>query len=185
MKKIAVISLCLAVLSLCSCGKTAPKTDAEASTTEAVEQATSSVFVEDDGVFKFTKADLPKGWTAQELYGTSTYLQAVYGEDENAPMVTVSVEYTKDKFGADKASTLATLVAEREKTDNAEEVKIGGLDFYMLHYGKSPLTYELFGQTKELVNDNYTFVKIQFTNVKDAKQFETLKGVLDVLDFQA
>ena len=191
MKKILIPVLCLVLALLCSCGKApAPAvetTDAAAaeSTTEAQEPVSW-----DDGDFGYLKGDLPEGWTINDVFSTSTYLEANYGDGENAPRITVSVMTHNDELGADKTKTLADKVHERE-SDNATDVqklKIGGLDFYSLSYN-SLLTegkrcYVFYGQTVPDKTKAYKFVEIQIDNLNDAKQYEALKGVLNALEFK-
>lgn len=192
MKKICIPVLCLLLALLCGCGKTpAPTgetTDVSAagdSTTNAKESVTW-----DDGDFLFLKGDLPKGWTVNDTFSTSTYLQADYGEGETAPRLTVSVMTYDDDMGAEKTKLLAQKVHERE-SDSATDVqtiKIGGLDFYSLSYNslltKGTRCYVFYGQTAPDKNKEYKFVEIQLDNVKDAKQYDTLKAVLDQLSFK-
>lgn len=192
MKKLIIPVLCLLLALLCACGKTpapaAETTDAAGAenTSDAAESVTW-----DDGNFRYLKGDdLGEGWTINDTFSTSTYLQADHGEGETAPRLTVSVMTYDDEMGADKAQLLADKVHERE-SDNATDVqklKIGGLDFYSLSYN-SLLTektrcYVFYGQTAPDKTKAYKFVEIQIDNVKDAKEYESLKGVLDALEFK-
>jgi hypothetical protein len=193
MKKIFIPVLCLLLALLCACGKspapTAETTDVSAE--ESSKSAATESVTWDDGDFRFLKGDkLPEGWTVNDTFSTSTYLQAEYGEGESAPRLTVSVMTYNDEMGADKAKLLADKVFDREK-DNAtavETLKIGGLDFYSLSYN-SLLTektrcHVFYGQTVPAKNKEYKFIEIQLDNVKDDKQYDALKGVLDTLSFK-
>ena len=194
MKKIFIPVLCLLLVLLCACGKApapgADTTDASAAAGESTSEAKESV-TWDDGNFLYLKGDdLPEGWTINDTFSTSTYLQADYGEGESAPRFTVSVMTYNDEMGADKAKLLADKVFDREK-DNAtavETLKIGGLDFYSLSYNslltKDLRCYVFYGQTAPAKNKEYKFVEIQMDNIKDAKQYDELKGVLDQLSFK-
>ena len=194
MKKVFIPVLCLLLVLLCACGKSpAPASEtkgAAGSDAESTAAAEESV-TWDDGNFRYLKGDdLPEGWTINETFSTSTYLQADHGEGENAPRLTVSVMTYDDEMGAEKSKLLAEKVHERE-AENATDVtqlKIGGLDFYSMSYN-SLLTektrcYVFYGQTAPDKNKEYKFVEIQLDNVKDAKEYESLKGVLDQLSFK-
>lgn len=193
MKKVLIPVLCLLLALLCGCGKTpAPAAETtDASAGESTSAAEESV-TWDDGDFRYLKEDaLPEGWTINETFSTSTYLCADYGEGENAPRLTVSVMSYDDDMGADKAKTLASKVYEREGegATKVETIKIGGLDFYSLSYNslltKDTRCYVFFGQTApDSKTKAYNFVEIQLDNVKDAKQYDALKGVLDALSFK-
>ena len=65
--------------------------------------------------FQYAKKSLPDGWKVLDQYGTSTYLEAVYGEGENAPTLSVSVLQYDDSHGYGKAQALA----EAKKTAQA------------------------------------------------------------------
>lgn len=191
MKKTCLIALCPLLVLLAGCGKTPIKSDeSHSSVAPQTETTTEEPVSWDDGDFRFFKGDLPKGWVEQEYYGTSTYLEALYGEGENAPKLTVSVMTYDDSMGAAKSRLLADAVYEREKKTASEvtQGKIGGLDFYQLSYDslvtKGTRCYVFYGQTVPDKNKAYKFVEIQIDNVKDAKQYETLKSVLDVLTFK-
>lgn len=193
MKKILIPVLGLLLAVLCACGKTpAPDTDATDASTAAESTTEAEEVTWDTGDFQFVKSDLPEGWTVNKQFSTSTYLEANLGEGETAPRLTVSVMTYDDQMGASKSKTLADKVYERE-SDNAtkvEQIKIGGLDFYTMSYD-SKMTedskmrcYVFFGQTVPDKNKEYKFVEIQLDNVKDEKQYESLKGVLDTLSFK-
>ena len=191
MKKISLIALCLLIAVLAGCGKTVAPDETQSTAAESqTESTTAEPITWDHGDFKFVKGDLPKGWTEQEYYGTTTYLEALYGEGENAPKLTVSVLTYDDVMGAEKTRLLADAVKERESKTASEitKGKIGGLDFYQLSYDslttKGTRCYVFFGQTVPDENKEYNFVEIQIDHVKDAKQYETLKSVLDVLEFK-
>ena len=185
MKKILAITLCLAMLALTACGQKQPQKEMT-SATEVQTEATTL----DDGKFDFQSKDLPKGWTIEKDYCTSTYLEALYGKGEDAPRLTVSVFTYDDGAGETKAKELAGLVHDREKESAADvkEEKIGGMDFYGLSYDslmtEGKTCYIYFGQTKPDAKGVYKFVEIQLDRVTDAKQFETLKAALDTLDFK-
>ncbi len=192
MKKIFIPALCLLLVLLCACGKTpAPAADtSDASAAEESASAAEESVTWDESGFGHLKGDLPKGWTINDALSTSTYLDARYGEDENAPRLTVSIMTYADEMGADKTKLLADKVHERE-ADNAtdvQELKIGGLDFYSLSYNslltKGLRCYVFYGQTVPDKNKEYKFVEIQIDNLKDAKQYDALKGVLDSLAFK-
>lgn len=194
MKKLLIPVLCLLLVLLCACGKT-PAAPAETTDVSAAEESASAKtepVTWDTGDFKYVKGDLPKGWTVNKDFSTSTYLEAYFGEGENAPRLTVSTMTYNDEMGANKTKMLAEKVYERE-SDNAtkvETVKIGGLDFYSLSYNSllkenSKLRcYVFYGQTAPDKNKEYNFVEIQLDNIKDAKQYEEIKGVLDTLLFK-
>ncbi len=192
MKKIFIPVLCLLLVLLCACGKT-PAPAAETTDASAAGEGTSAVkesVTWDDGSFQYLKGDLPEGWTISDAFSTSTYLEAHYGEGETAPRFTVSVMTYDDEMGAEKTKLLAEKVHERE-SDNASDVetsKIGGLEFYHMSYN-SLLTekmrcYVFYGQTAPDKNKEYKFVEIQLDNIKDAKQYDSLKGVLNSLEFK-
>ena len=44
--------------------------------------------------------------------------------------------------------------------------------------------YVFFGQTVPDKNKEYKFVEIQLDNIKDEKQYESVKNVLDALSFK-
>ena len=193
MKKIFIPVLCLLLALLCACGKTpAPVTDtSDASAADESNSAAESV-TWDTGDFRYVKQSLPDGWTVNDIYSTSTYLEANYGEGEDAPRLTVSVMTYDDELGADKTKLLAQKVYERE-SDNAtkvQTVKIGGLDFYTLSYNSllkensKMRCYVFYGQTVPDKDKNYYFVEIQLDNIQDAKQYDALKGALDTLSFK-
>ena len=191
MKRISWIALCLVLALLAGCGKNAaPGDGAQSTATETQTETTQPIIAWDDGDFRYLKGELPKGWTEQKDYGTSTYIEAVYGEEENAPRLTVSVITYDDSMGAEKTRLLADAVKEREGKTASEitKGKIGGLDFYQLNYAslktEGKRCYVYFGQTVPDKNKEYKFVEIQLDNVKDAKQYESLKSVLDVLEFK-
>ena len=197
MKKILIPALCLLLALLCACGKTpAPATEDTSDASDvsaAADESTTAAAQEPvtfDNTFDFLKGDLPKGWTRNDALSTSTYLEATYGEGENAPRFTVSVMNYDDEMGADKAKLLADKVHERE-AESASEIgnsKIGGLDFYSMSYNslvtKDTRCYVFYGQTVPDKNKAYKFVEIQIDNIKDDKQYESLKGVLDMLEFK-
>ena len=95
-------------------------------------------------------------------------------------------------MGASKTKLLVEAVQknrEKEKPSEIKKLKIGGLDFYHLSYDslktRNMRCYVFYGQTVPDKNKAYMFVEIQLDNIKDAKQFESLKGVLDQLEFKA
>lgn len=190
MKKTCLIALCLLLALLAGCGKAPEPAKPESTSVSQTETTTAEAVTWDDGDFKFTKGDLPKGWVENAYTGTSTFLEATYGEGENAPKLTVSVVTYDDSMGAAKTRLLADAVHERESKSASEvtQGKIGGLDFYQLSYDslvtKGTRCYVFFGQTVPDKNKEYKFVEIQIDNVKDAKQYESLKSVLDVLSFK-
>lgn len=190
MKKFLIPALCLLLALLCACGKT-PAPAAE--TTDAADASTATEkesVTQDDGEFDYLKGDLPEGWTLNETLSTSTYLEAYKGEGDSAPRITVSVMSYDDEMGAEKAKLLAEKVHEREAENAADvtQLKIGGLDFYTLSYNslltKDTRCYVFYGQTVPDKTKAYKFVEIQIDNVKDDKQYESLKGVLDSLEFK-
>lgn len=187
MKKVFAFLLCLALLLLAACGPADSQNDSAttaASTTEPV------TLPPDDGIFDYQKTDLPKGWTVDEEHCTSTYLQATYGEQDNAPVLTVSVFAYNDSDGAAKSKSLAQAVQSRENTTVSDifEVQFGGLPFYMIHFASKSteglLRYEAYGQTNPAKDGSYHFVIITLENVKDDKHFDALKGVLDCMEFK-
>ena len=193
MKKIFIPVLCLLLALLCACGK-APVPSVETTEPSAEDESNAPVSVAvtwDESAFRYLKGDLPKGWRIEDVFSTSTYLEAYYGKEETAPRLTVSVMTYDDEMGAEKTKTLAEKVYERESGNatKVEKLKIGGLDFYSLSYN-SLLTektrcYVFYGQTvPDSKTKEYYFVEIQLDNIKDAKQYESLKGVLDTLSFK-
>lgn len=195
MKKICIPVLCLLLALLCSCGKTPvkPAETTDASTAAAANESKTEAaeFVSwDESDFQYLKGDLPEGWTINDVYSTSTYLQAAFGKDEAAPRLSVSVMTYDDEMGADKTKTLAEKVHEREEKSASDVTtqKIGGLTFYSLSYDslstEKTRCYVFYGQTAPDKNKEYKFVEIQLDNVKDAKQYESLKGALDQLSFK-
>lgn len=187
MKKVFAALLCFALLLLTACGSAEPQ---GASTSPAVTSTTEALtFPPDDGIFDYQKSELPKGWTVAENYCTSTYLQAVYGEEKDAPMLTISVFQYDDAEGASKASSLAQAVKIREQdtASDISEVEFGKLPFYLLSFASKAtdgkLRYEAYGQSKPDKENNYRFVIICFENVQNDKQFQSLKNVLDCVEF--
>lgn len=188
MKKVFAALLCLSMLALVACGQN-PKGVNDGLTTSKMESTTEEVLPPDDGIFDYQKSDLPEGWVVDETYCTSTYLQATYGEGEDAPMLTVSVYEYDDADGAAKAKSLAEAVHSREIETASEisETKIGGTNFYILSFAsrttEGKLRYEAYGQSQPDKNQKFHFVLISFENVENAKQFETLKPVLNSIEF--
>lgn len=188
MKKVFAALLCFALLLLTACGSAEPQ--GESSSSPAVASTTEALtFPPDDGIFDYQKSELPKGWTVAENYCTSTYLQAVYGEEKDAPMLTISVFQYDDAEGASKAKNLAQAVKIREQdtVSDISEVEFGKLPFYLLHFASKAtdgkLRYEAYGQSKPDKENNYRFVIICFENVQNDKQFQSLKNVLDCVEF--
>ena len=195
MKKVLIPVLCLLLALLCACDKTpvpaAETTDASAVGESATEKSAPDAEEEKEPGFQYLKGALPEGWKMNDVYSTSTFLEAHYGDGEDAPKFTVSVMTYDDEMGADKTKLLAEKVYERESGNatKVETLKIGGIDFYSLSYNslmtEKTRCYVFYGQTvPDSKTKEYKFVEIQLDNIKDAKQYDALKGVLDQLDFK-
>ena len=188
MKKVFACLLCFALLTLTACGgnekNNAEPTVRDMTTTQA------ETLPPDDGIFDYLKTDLPKGWTVDETHCTSTYLQAVHGEKEDAPMLSVSVFQYDDADGSSKAKSLAEAVHSREIESSSDiaEAEIGGLPFYLLSFAskttEGKLRYEGYGQTPPDENGDFHFVIVALENVRDDEEYTVLKPVLDSLEFK-
>lgn len=187
MKKLLAFLLCCAMLSLAGCGKN-QAADADP-TVRDMTSAPAETVVPDDGIFDYQKSELPKGWTVDETYCTSTYLQAVHGKEKDAPMMTVSVFLYDDADAGGKAKSLAEAVHTREigSASDITEVEIGGLSFYQLSFAskttEGKLRYEAYGQTQPDENKAFHFVIVTFENIRDDQEYEVLKPVLDCIEF--
>lgn len=196
MKKALLISLCLLFVILAGCGKQPMSPEASTDGTTEAQSETTVPFSEviwDTGDFVYFKGDLPKGWIEMKDYGTSSYFEARYGESENAPKLCVSVysyDLTINDKGADMTRDLVEIVKERESESASEimQVKIGGLNFYQIsfdsHITKETRCYDFYGQTVPDDEGKYKYVSIQMDNIKDDKQYDSLKGVLKQLEFE-
>ena len=187
LKNCIAIALCCGALFLSACdGQTA---DADPSTqTEAPQSAAETTAAETTKVFDYLADTLPQGWTVNEKYCTPTYLDEVWGEDDNAPRLTVSVYSYEDQYGFGKTEALAAAVKAREKDSSEITTEtIGGMDFRAISFpspeDKTLLRYEFYGQTEPDAKHHYTFVTLTIDRVKDAKQYTSLRKALDVLDF--
>ena len=174
----------LLVAALCGCGGTANRASEDASATDnATELSTLYEFA-------YAKKELPEGWTVLEKYGTTSYLEAVYGEseDENAPTLSVSVYHYDDSHGYGKAKALAEAVYAREKKSSKIQTRtINGTEFQFLSFpspnNEKLLRYEFYGQTEPDENLNYDFFMVVLDKLTDEKQFAALQEVLDCIDF--
>ena len=196
MKKVCLLTLCLLLAAwTAGCGKTTSPDTTQSTAADAAQTSADTTAAEepvswDNGDFLYLKGKLPAGWTIQKDFGTSTYLSAVYGEGESAPKLTVSVLTYDDEMGAQKTKKLADAVKARESASASDITtgKIGGLDFYQLSYNslvtEKTRCYVFFGQTVPDKNKEYKFVEIQLDNIKDAKQYDSLKSVLNSLEFK-
>ena len=183
-RMIAGLAAGLLLAALCGCGGTpneAPESTSAVETTLEQELTTEQAFV-------YAKKEMPKGWTIEEKYGTSSYLEATYGKGENPPRLSVSVFHYDDTHGYGKARALADAVHGREKKSSKIQTrKINGTDFYYLSF-PSPndaklLRYEFYGQTEPNEENQYDFFMIVLDNLTDAKQYAALEEVLDCIDF--
>ena len=183
-RMIAGLAAGLLLAALCGCGGAANETTEPASsveTTMAQESTTERAFV-------YTKKEMPKGWTVQEKYGTSSYMEATYGKGKVTPTLSVSVFHYDDTHGYGKARALADAVKGREKKSSKIQTrKINGMDFFYLSF-PSPndeklLRYEYYGQTEPNEENQYDFYMIVLDNLTDAKQYAALEEVLDCIDF--
>ena len=169
---LAVLCLCLVCLS--ACGMPAASDTSEPETTSIP--------------FTYTKQALPDGWNVLTDICTPTFLRAVYGEDNHAPTLSVSVQQYDDVSGANKAETLVYTIQEREKgSSEIGKQTIGGVDFFFLSI-PSPivpkaLRYEFYGQTEPDADNNYLFYTIVLDPVADETQYASLQNVLDCIDF--
>ena len=184
MKKIlALLSACLLLGALSACGgQPNLKPIANSSAVETTPETT------DANAFRYAGKALPKGWTKLEEYGTSSYLEAVYGKGDNAPTLSVSVFHYDDTHGYGKAKALAEAVHAREKKSSAVGTRqIGGVEFYYLSFpspeNEKLLRYEFYGQTEPDSENNYQFYMIVLDKLTDAEQFDALQDVLDCVDF--
>lgn len=185
MKKFSALALALALVFLASCGNAS---DADSTTESAKETETVTVFKPDDGKFKYFSKDFPSGWTIQPLTQTSSYVEAKYGDGENAPELIVSVFDENNELGDSRAKNLATAVKENQKGQDIVEAEIGGLKFYMVQYPslstEGRLCYDFFGQTKPDKDNNYHFINVKFDNIQSAGQYNSLKAALGSLEFK-